>query len=58
MVIDQGVYRSFDYDVGRVHEFCKDVTKQINALYKPLNVFVALTDVEIWSERNKAEISR
>lgn len=57
MVVDNGIFRKLDSDFNKVHQFCKDVAKQVNALFSPLNVFVALTGVEIWNEYNQAEIS-
>ena len=58
MVIGNGIFRKLDSDFNKVHQFCKDIAKHVNVLYSPLNIFVALTGVEIWNEFNQAEITK
>lgn len=57
LVVDNKVYRSLDNDITKVHQHCKDITNIINALYAPLNIFIALLGVVIWTEQNMADLS-
>lgn len=41
----------------KVHQHCKDIVNIINALYVPLNIFIALLGVVIWTEQNMADLS-
>lgn len=58
MVVDNEVFKRLGSDFNKTYEFCKDIAKHVNAFYLPLNIFVALIDVEIWSKRNRAKIYR
>lgn len=57
LVVDNKVYRSLDSDITKVHQHCKDIANIINALYVPLNIFIALSGVVIWTEQNMADLS-
>uniref|UniRef100_A0A336MLR0 CSON003023 protein n=1 Tax=Culicoides sonorensis TaxID=179676 RepID=A0A336MLR0_CULSO len=57
MVVDNKVYTSMDKNIKRVHQHCKDIVNIINGLYVPLNIFVALIGVVIWTESNEVELS-
>ncbi|XP_048506843.1 uncharacterized protein LOC105688427 isoform X2 [Athalia rosae] len=49
MVIDKKGYTELGENLDRVHHHCKDIANIINALYMPLNIFIALVGVEVWS---------
>uniref|UniRef100_W8B9I5 Disintegrin and metalloproteinase domain-containing protein 9 n=1 Tax=Ceratitis capitata TaxID=7213 RepID=W8B9I5_CERCA len=57
IVVDNKVYKSFGESPRKVHQHCKDLANIINALYVPLNIFVALVGVVIWNEYNEIEFS-
>ncbi|XP_032592713.2 disintegrin and metalloproteinase domain-containing protein 9 [Drosophila grimshawi] len=57
IVVDNKVYKHFGENTKRVHQHCKDLANIINALYVPLNIFVALVGVVIWNESNEIEFS-
>jgi Reprolysin (M12B) family zinc metalloprotease len=57
LVVDNKVYNALDRDKTKVHQHCKDIANIINALYVPLNIFVALLGVVIWTEKNMADLS-
>ncbi|XP_065225207.1 disintegrin and metalloproteinase domain-containing protein 9 [Planococcus citri] len=49
MVIDNKEYKALNEDVNRVYQHCKDIANIVNSLYVPLNIFIALVGVVIWS---------
>uniref|UniRef100_A0A1B0C3F3 Peptidase M12B domain-containing protein n=1 Tax=Glossina palpalis gambiensis TaxID=67801 RepID=A0A1B0C3F3_9MUSC len=57
IVIDNKAYKSFGENMKKVHQHCKDLANIINALYVPLNIFIALVGVVIWNESNEIEIT-
>ncbi|XP_039948964.1 disintegrin and metalloproteinase domain-containing protein 12 [Bactrocera tryoni] len=57
IVVDNKLYKSFGESSKKVHQHCKDLANIINALYVPLNIFVALVGVVIWNEYNEIEFS-
>lgn len=57
MVVDNKVYTSMDKSIKKVHQHCKDIVNIINGLYVPLNIFIALVGVVIWTENNEVELS-
>ncbi|EDW67790.2 disintegrin and metalloproteinase domain-containing protein 9 [Drosophila virilis] len=57
IVVDNKVYKHFGENNKRVHQHCKNLANIVNALYVPLNIFVALVGVVIWNESNEIEFS-
>ncbi|XP_066587165.1 disintegrin and metalloproteinase domain-containing protein 19 isoform X2 [Prorops nasuta] len=57
MVIDRKEYMALDEDLEQVHHHCKDIANIINALFMPLNIFVALIGVQVWSEADEITLS-
>ncbi|XP_034488305.1 zinc metalloproteinase-disintegrin-like MTP8 [Drosophila innubila] len=57
IVVDNKLYNHFGENAKRVHQHCKDLANIVNAIYVPLNIFVALVGVVIWNESNEIEIS-
>ncbi|XP_060645498.1 disintegrin and metalloproteinase domain-containing protein 12 [Drosophila nasuta] len=57
IVVDNKLYKHFGENAKRVHQHCKDLANIVNALYVPLNIFVALVGVVIWNESNEIEFS-
>lgn len=50
LVVDHKEYIELDSNKEKVYQHCKDMANIINALYMPLNIFVALVGVVVWSE--------
>lgn len=40
-----------------VHDYCKSLVNQMNALYMPLNIFIALTGIEVWTNYDEIEFT-
>ncbi|XP_032793698.2 mucin-5AC [Daphnia magna] len=57
LVVDNKSYESQDKDLNRVFRRCKDIANIVNALYAPLNIFVALVGIVVWSEKDEIQIS-
>ncbi|CAG0885028.1 unnamed protein product [Darwinula stevensoni] len=50
LVVDNAIYKSHDGNRTRIIDRCKKIANIVNALYAPLNIFVALVGVVIWTE--------
>ncbi|XP_046591917.1 uncharacterized protein LOC107216740 isoform X1 [Neodiprion lecontei] len=57
MVIDQKGYFALGKNMARVYHHCKDIANIINALYSPLNIFIALVGIEVWTEVDEITLS-
>lgn len=58
IVVDNKVYKSLGENMKKVHKHCKDLANIVNALYEPLNIFIALIGVVVWNESNEIEFSQ
>ncbi|XP_025834129.1 uncharacterized protein LOC112905610 [Agrilus planipennis] len=56
LVIDNREYKELGENTKRIDLHCKDIVNIINSLYAPLNIFVALVGVEIWSEYDQIDL--
>ena len=50
LVVDNKEYQDHDEDLQKVYRICKDVANVMNALYSPLNIYIALVGVVVWTE--------
>ncbi|XP_050532167.1 disintegrin and metalloproteinase domain-containing protein 28 [Daktulosphaira vitifoliae] len=57
IVIDQDEYKSLNSDLPNVYKHAKDIANIINSLYMPLNLFIALVGVIVWSDFNEIVVS-
>ncbi|XP_076651130.1 disintegrin and metalloproteinase domain-containing protein meltrin [Halictus rubicundus] len=57
LVIDKKEFTALDENFDKVHHHCKDIANIINALYMPLNIFIALVGVEVWSDSDEIALS-
>ncbi|XP_053673445.1 zinc metalloproteinase-disintegrin-like EoMP06 [Anopheles nili] len=57
LVVDTSLYRKFDEDLWRLYHYCADLVNYINMLYNPLNIFIALTYVEVWQDTDRINVS-
>ncbi|XP_076233751.1 disintegrin and metalloproteinase domain-containing protein meltrin [Calliopsis andreniformis] len=56
-VIDKKEYMALDENLDKVYQHCKDIANIINALYMPLNIFIALVGVQVWSDTDEITLS-
>nr|XP_003701399.1 PREDICTED: disintegrin and metalloproteinase domain-containing protein 12 [Megachile rotundata] len=57
MVIDKKEYIALEENLDKVYQHCKDIANIINALYMPLNIFVALVGVQVWTDTDEITLS-
>ncbi|XP_044726818.1 disintegrin and metalloproteinase domain-containing protein 12-like [Chrysoperla carnea] len=57
MVVDQLEYKKQESNLRTVNNRCKNIANIINALYSPLNIFIALVGVVVWTEVDEIKIS-
>ncbi|KAL3269603.1 hypothetical protein HHI36_008667 [Cryptolaemus montrouzieri] len=58
LVIDNREYKELGENRQRVVHHCKTIANIINGLYSPLNIFIALVGVVIWTERDEISFSK
>ncbi|KAA0202337.1 hypothetical protein HAZT_HAZT000418 [Hyalella azteca] len=58
LVADHLEYKNHGEDVQKIHKRFKDIANIANALYQPLNIFIALVGVEVWAEEDQVAISQ
>ncbi|KAM3959848.1 disintegrin and metalloproteinase domain-containing protein meltrin [Aphomia sociella] len=56
LVSDYREYLANDESIETVHHQLKDMANIINAVYSPLNIFIALVGVVVWSERDEIDL--
>ena len=44
-------------DVEKIYRICKDIANVMNALYSPLNIYIALVGVVVWTEYDEISLS-
>ena len=57
LVVDNRQYKEHGKDLNKVYRKCKDITNIVNALYAPLNIYIALVGVVVWSEYDEITLS-
>ncbi|XP_034948463.1 uncharacterized protein Meltrin [Chelonus insularis] len=57
LVIDKKEYMALGENLDKVYHHCKDIANIINALFTPLNIFVALVGVEVWTDSDEITLS-
>ncbi|XP_076759529.1 disintegrin and metalloproteinase domain-containing protein meltrin [Xylocopa sonorina] len=57
IVIDKKEYIALEKNLDKVYHHCKDIANIINALYVPLNIFIALVGVQVWSDSDEIALS-
>jgi hypothetical protein len=53
LVVDHGKYKELNESVKEVEHYCKNIANIIYGLYAPLNIFVALVGVVIWTDHDE-----
>ncbi|XP_014487434.1 PREDICTED: disintegrin and metalloproteinase domain-containing protein 12 isoform X2 [Dinoponera quadriceps] len=57
LVIDKKEYIALNENLSKVYQHCKDIANIINSLYMPLNIFIALVGVQVWTESDEIALS-
>ncbi|XP_052744907.1 disintegrin and metalloproteinase domain-containing protein 12 [Bicyclus anynana] len=57
LVADNAVYKANGENLQSVHRQMKDIANSMNSLFAPLNIFITLVGVEVWTEHDKIELS-
>ncbi|KAK5644416.1 hypothetical protein RI129_005716 [Pyrocoelia pectoralis] len=57
LVVDNAEFKEMGENHRKVEHHCQQIANIINALYAPLNIFVALVGIVIWSERDELTFS-
>ncbi|XP_022522561.2 disintegrin and metalloproteinase domain-containing protein 28 [Astyanax mexicanus] len=57
IVADNRMYQKSDSNVDKVKKRIYEIINFVNAVYKPVNTFIALTGLEIWSDSDKIVVT-
>ena len=57
IVVDNRKFKENGEDLNKVYRKCKDMANIANALYAPLNIYIALVGVVVWSEYDEITLS-
>ncbi|XP_070621425.1 zinc metalloproteinase-disintegrin-like ohanin [Erythrolamprus reginae] len=57
IVADNRMFRKYSRNITAVRSRVFDIVNFINMVYKPLNIHVALTGLEIWSDEDKIHVN-
>ncbi|KAF5288635.1 hypothetical protein FQA39_LY15330 [Lamprigera yunnana] len=57
LVVDNAEFKEMGENHHRVEHHCQQIANLINALYAPLNIFIALVGIVIWSEHDHLNFS-
>ncbi|XP_008199895.2 disintegrin and metalloproteinase domain-containing protein 12 [Tribolium castaneum] len=57
LVVDNREYKELGESTSKVEHHCKTIANIINGLYAPLNIFIALVGVVIWTEHDEISFS-
>ncbi|RWS21412.1 disintegrin and metalloproteinase domain-containing protein 12-like protein [Leptotrombidium deliense] len=56
VVVDYGLYLAANKSENQIESAVVDIINMVSKLYKPLNVFVTLVELEIWHEKYMFEV--
>ncbi|XP_039444708.1 disintegrin and metalloproteinase domain-containing protein 33-like [Culex pipiens pallens] len=56
LVIDRALYLG-NMNVQKVYNYCLDLVNIMNIIYRPLNIYIVLVGVVIWTEQDEIEMS-
>ena len=57
IVVDNRKFKEYGRDLAKVYKKCKDIANIANALYAPLNIYIALVGVDVWTEYDEITLS-
>ena len=56
LVVDRQEYLDHGSDLTKIYRICKDMANVMNALYMPLNIYIALVGVIVWTQYNEIDM--
>ncbi|KAL5284165.1 hypothetical protein ACFFRR_006446 [Megaselia abdita] len=57
IVVDNKISKAYSGNIKNIHKHCQDIANIVNALYVPLNIFIALVGVVVWNEKNEIDFN-
>ncbi|KAK3539102.1 hypothetical protein QTP86_024036, partial [Hemibagrus guttatus] len=57
LVVDNRMYLKLDKNITKVRKKIFDILNFVNVVYKPLNTFIALIGLEIWTDADKIAVN-
>ncbi|XP_028852875.1 zinc metalloproteinase-disintegrin-like batroxstatin-1 isoform X2 [Denticeps clupeoides] len=57
IVADNREYKKYNSDINEVRKRIFEIVNFVNIVYKPLNTFIALTGLEIWTDQDKMNVA-
>ncbi|XP_053509628.1 zinc metalloproteinase-disintegrin-like crotastatin [Ictalurus furcatus] len=57
LVADNRMYVKMDSDVNKVRKRIFEIVNFVNAVYKPINTFIALTSLIVWTDSDKIVVT-
>lgn len=57
LVVDKREFQDHNEDLQKVQRICKDIANVMNGLYSPLNIYIALVGVIVWTEYDEIKLS-
>ncbi|XP_036453740.1 disintegrin and metalloproteinase domain-containing protein 28 isoform X1 [Colossoma macropomum] len=57
VVADNRMYQKADSDMNKVRQRVYEIINFVNAVYKPVNTFIALIGLEIWTDSDKIVVT-
>lgn len=57
LVVDHQEYVEHGSDLKKINRICKDVANVMNSLYSPLNIYIVLVGVVVWTEYDEINLS-
>ncbi|XP_030057683.1 zinc metalloproteinase-disintegrin-like NaMP isoform X2 [Microcaecilia unicolor] len=56
-VADNSMYRKYNQSIENIRKRCFETVNYVNLVYKGLNIFVALTGIEVWSNKDLIKVN-
>ena len=56
LVVDNKEFHEHGSDLDKIYRICKDIANVMNALYTPLNIYIALVGVVVWTEYDEIKL--
>ncbi|XP_043237153.1 platelet binding protein GspB-like [Amphibalanus amphitrite] len=57
LAVDHEIYRRSGYDLSAVHRRVRQLANIVHSIFAPLDIFVALVGVDVWSEGDQITLS-
>ncbi|KAB5528302.1 hypothetical protein PHYPO_G00138690 [Pangasianodon hypophthalmus] len=57
LVVDNRMYKKMDSDINKVRKRIFEIVNFVNAVYKPMNTFIALIGLTAWTDSDKIAVT-